>query len=89
MTERGAGGMGSGVGSEFARGGCCGNVGAEIGAAEVGAAASGVMLRLSPDASSPKNVLNTPLCCHAWMKNSCWAGSRIALTSLFPSGCFR
>lgn len=89
MRGRGAGGMGSGVGSEFERSGCCGSVGAETGAAEVGAAASGVRLLFSPDASSPKKVLNTPLCCHAWMKNSCWAGSRIALTSLLPSGCFR
>lgn len=71
MTGRGAGGMGSGVGSEFARGGCCGIVGADAGAAEVGAPTSGVMLRLSPESSSPKKVLNTPLCCHAWMKNSC------------------
>lgn len=89
MTGCGAGGMGSGFGSEFASKGCCGNVGAGAGAVEVGAAGSGVMLRCSPDVSSPKKVLKTPLCCHAWMKNSCWAGSRMALTSLFPSGCFR
>lgn len=71
MTGCGADGMGSGVGSEFASSGCCGNVGAEAGAAEVDVATSGVTLRLSPDNSSPKKVLNTPLCCHAWMKNSC------------------
>lgn len=71
MMGRDTGAMGSGVGSEFGSSGCCGNVGAEAGAAEVGNVASGVRLRLSPEASSPKKVLKTPLCCHAWMKNSC------------------
>lgn len=89
IIELGAGSMGSGVGSGFGRSDCCGMVRAERGAAEVDAAASGVILRFSPDASSPKKVLKTPLCCHAWMKNSCWDGSRMALTSLLPSGCLR
>lgn len=41
------------------------------------------------DASSGKKVLKTPLCCQAWMKNSCCVGSLMALTSLLPSGCLR
>lgn len=50
---------------------------------------SGVALGFSSDASSPKKVLKTPLCCHAWMKNSCCAGSLITCINLLPSGCFR
>lgn len=56
--------------------------------AEAGAP-SGVGLGFSSDASSPKKVLKTPLCCHAWMKNSCCAGSLMTLINLLPSGCFR
>lgn len=67
---------------------CCSCMGGDTVGADVGGA-SGVVPCLSGDASSPKKALKTPLCCHAWMKNSCWAGSLTALTSLLPSGCFR
>lgn len=62
-----------------------------MGSVRVGAGApsGGVVLVFSSDASSPKKVLNTLLCCHAWMKNSCCAGSLITFMSLLPSGCFK
>lgn len=57
-------------------GGCCiGVVEAGLGReGRGGGAASGVALALSAEdgpASSGKKVLKTPLCCQAWMKNSC------------------
>lgn len=62
--------------------GSCSDSAAEASSGVVSAASS-------PKASSPKKVLKTALCCHAWMKNSCWAGSLMALISRFPSGCLR
>lgn len=87
MRELEAGAVGFEFGLE-ASGCCCNCNGGETAGPDVGGA-SGVAPWLSGDASSPKKDLKTPLCCQAWMKNSCWAGSLTALTSLLPSGCFR
>lgn len=87
MIELAADAMGFG----FEASGCCCNcIGGDMAGADAGGA-SGVAPCLSDDdaASSPKKALKTPLCCQAWIKNSCWAGSLTALTSLLPSGCFR
>lgn len=74
-------------------GGCCwgGMEDAGLGSEEGGAGsgASPALLSAVDDASSGKKVLKTPLCCQAWMKNSCWDGSLMALTSRLPSGCLR
>lgn len=74
----------------------CGGIDGEDawGTNEVGAmAASGFAfvggLSSDAEASSGKKVLKTPLCCQAWMKNSCWVGSLMALTRRRPSGCLR
>lgn len=85
MTEAGAGGMWP----WFDGAGGCGidRVAGAVRADE--GAASGVVLGFSSDASSPKKVLKTPLCCHAWMKNSCCAGSLMTFINRLPSGCFK